>query len=176
MPARFIRSIPHARRIPALSATQSGIDLFSPHLSAQSVDFYLQSLAAVCKSMLKCFSMKPDIHEQESRAYGALKEMFQGGRPLIFVCTPEEGRVRLLLKDLAEKLFTDPAPVWSWSLTAGLQPPDGRPPEMLSPQAVLDFIAAHGARGIFHLKDFHPFMSENAGIRRQLRDIYENCM
>ncbi len=128
------------------------------------------------KSMLKCFSMKPEINEQESRAYGALKEMFQGGRPLMFVCTPEEGRVRLLLTDLAEKLFTDPTPIWSWSLTAGLQSPDGRPPEKLSPQAVLDFIAAHGARGIFHLKDFHPFMRDDAGIRRQLRDIYENCM
>ncbi|MDM7998334.1 MAG: AAA family ATPase [Acidobacteriota bacterium] len=120
--------------------------------------------------------MKPETRNTESRAYSALKEMFQGMRPLIFVCTPEEGRVRQLLKDIAEKLFTESLPVWTWSLTAGLQHPDDSTVEKLSPQAVLNFIAAHPARGIFHLKDFNPFMCEDAGIRRQLRDIYETCM
>ena len=106
----------------------------------------------------------------------ALKEMFQGGRPLIFVCTPEEGRVRMLLQEVADRLFAGQMPVWSWSLTSGLQHPDGRPAEKLSPQAVLEFIAAHKEPGIFQLKDFHQFMCDDPGIRRRLRDLYELCM
>jgi ATP-dependent 26S proteasome regulatory subunit len=113
---------------------------------------------------------------QESRAYRALKEMFQGMRPLIFVHTPEEGRVRMLLRDIAEKLYADRMPLWSWSLTMGLQSPDGQGAEKLSPQAVLEFIAQHKAQGIFQLKDFHQFMSDDAGIRRRLRDLYELCL
>jgi len=113
---------------------------------------------------------------QESRAYASLRELFQGGRPLIFVCTPEEGRVRLLLREASDRLFADQMPVWSWSLTAGLQHADGRPAEILSPEAVLDFIAAHKERGIFQLKDFHPFLSDDPGIRRRLRDLYELCL
>jgi SpoVK/Ycf46/Vps4 family AAA+-type ATPase len=120
--------------------------------------------------------MNPEKSSQESRAYRALKEMFQGGRPLIFVCTPEEGRVRSLLQELGEKLFSSQMPVWSWSLTAGLMSPEGSQVEKLSPSSVLDFIAMHQAHGIFHLKDFHPFMRNDAGIRRQLRDLYASGM
>jgi AAA+ superfamily predicted ATPase len=121
------------------------------------------------------FTMDIQKDFQESRAFSALKEMFQGGRPLIFVCTPEEGRVRMLLREAGDKLFAGQMPVWSWSLTSGLQHPDGRPAEKLSPQAVLEFIAAHESRGIFQLKDFHSFMSDDPGIRRRLRDLYELC-
>lgn len=113
---------------------------------------------------------------QESRAYRALKEMFQAGRPLVFVCTPEEGRVRMLLQGMAERLFSGQMPVWSWSLTSGLQPPDGSAAEKLGPPAVLEFIATHKARGIFHLKDFHPFLYDDPAIRRRLRDLYDLCM
>lgn len=113
----------------------------------------------------------------ESRAYQAIKEVFQGGRPLIFICSPEEGRVRMLLQDAAIRLFPGRMPVWSWSLTQGLLPPDGAVSgEKLRPQAVLDFIAAHREPGIFQLKDFHQFMGEDPGIRRRLRDLYELCL
>jgi AAA+ superfamily predicted ATPase len=114
--------------------------------------------------------------QHESRAYQALKEMFQGGRPLIYVCTPEEGRVRVLLQDMAKKLYSDQMPIWSWSLTIGLIPPDGGAAKKLDAMAILDFIASHPNAGIFQLKDFHQFMSNDAGIRRRLRDLYELCM
>ena len=120
--------------------------------------------------------MNPHNDSQESPAYSALKEMFQGGRPLIFVCTPEEGRVRQLLQEVADTLFAGQMPVWSWSLTSGLRHPDGRPAEKLSPQAVLEFIAEHRERGIFQLKDFHPFVCDDPAIRRRLRDLYELCL
>jgi ATP-dependent 26S proteasome regulatory subunit len=117
----------------------------------------------------------PNENSVESAAYRALKEVFQGGRPLIFVCTPEERRCRMLLEQIAGRLFSGRMPVWSWSLTAGLLPPDG-PAEKLDPRAVLEFIASHGQPGIFQLKDFHQFMREESGIQRRLRDLYEICM
>jgi len=112
----------------------------------------------------------------ESRAFRALKEMFQGGRPLIFVCTPEEGRVGMLLRDISENLFRNGIPVWSWSLTSGLASSDGRTAQELSPKAVLDFIGSHSQPGIFQLKDFHQFMRDDPQIRRKLRDLYESCL
>jgi SpoVK/Ycf46/Vps4 family AAA+-type ATPase len=126
--------------------------------------------------MVNVFIMKSENKLQESRAYRALKEMFQGARPLVYICTPEEARVRMLLQELGDNLFSGQMPVWSWSLTAGLTSPDGSRVEKLSPSSVLDFIAMHKARGIFHLKDFHPFMRDDAGIRRQLRDLYAQCI
>ncbi len=120
--------------------------------------------------------MKPYEQTNDSRAYRSMEEMFQGGRPLIFVLTAEEARVRTLLEELAAKLFPNRIPVWSWSLTLGLVSPDGNSVEKLSPQAVLDFIASHGKQGIFQLKDFHQFMGEEPQIRRRLRDLYELCL
>ncbi len=112
----------------------------------------------------------------ESGAYRALKEVFQGGRPLIFISTPEEGRVHLLLKQISGQLFSDRIPIWSWSLTLGLLPSGAGSGEKLGPQAVLEFIASHTEPGIFQLKDYHQFMRDDPGIRRRLRDLYELCM
>jgi ATP-dependent 26S proteasome regulatory subunit len=120
--------------------------------------------------------MNSDKIPQESRAYRALKEMFQGGRPLIFVYTSEETRVHMLLQDMVKKMYSDRVPIWSWTLTLGLMPPDGGTAKKLDAMAVLDFIASHPEAGIFQLKDFHQFMGNDAGIRRRLRDLYELCM
>jgi SpoVK/Ycf46/Vps4 family AAA+-type ATPase len=113
---------------------------------------------------------------QESRAYRSLKEMFQAGRPLMFVRTPEEGRVRMLLQDIAERLFAGRMPIWSWSLTHGLLPPEGGAGKKLDAKAILEFIASHRESGIFQLKDYHQFMSDDLEIRRRLRDLYELCI
>ena len=112
----------------------------------------------------------------ESGAYKALKEVFQGARPLIFISTPEEGRVHRLLQQISGQLFSDRIPVWSWSLTLGLLPSGADSGEKLGPQAVLEFIASHTEPGIFQLKDYHQFMRDDPGIRRRLRDLYELCM
>jgi ATP-dependent 26S proteasome regulatory subunit len=120
--------------------------------------------------------MNPEKKSQESRAYRALKEMFQGGRPIIYVCTSEETRVRMLLQDIAQRLFPGRMPVWNWSMIRGLMPPDGGAGKPLDATGILDFIASHQEPGIFQLKDFHQFMGEDMGIRRRLRDLYETCM
>jgi ATP-dependent 26S proteasome regulatory subunit len=112
----------------------------------------------------------------ENKAFLSLKEMFQGGRPIIYIATPEERRVNLLLQEIAKRLFSGRMPLWSWTLTLGLHRPEGGAGEKLGPEAMLDFIAAHRDPGIFQLKDFHEFLSGAPAIRRRMRDLYETCI
>ena len=111
----------------------------------------------------------------ESRAYTALKEVFQAGRPIIFIRTAEEARAHTLLQEIARRLFAGSTAVWSWSLTTGLSHPNNTNREKLGPDAVLDFISSHRQKGIFQLKDFHHFMDDPL-IRRRLRDLYGLCL
>ncbi len=114
----------------------------------------------------------------ESRAFRALKELIQGGRPLIYICSPEETRAHRLLLDAGKRLFPAAVPVWTWSSTGGLRRPDGNSAtdKPLGARPLLDFIAAHDGPAIFQLKDFHQFMTESPEIRRRLRDLYELCL
>ncbi len=114
----------------------------------------------------------------ESRAFSALRELIQGGRPLIYVCTSEELRARDLLRDAARRLFPSQVPFWSWTSTRGLAGQDqnaaaGKP---LDAGAVIDFIVTHKGPAIFQLCDFHEAFEGAAGIRRKLRDLYELCL
>src|SRR5512136_1260600 len=98
--------------------------------------------------------------QASSRAFASLTELIQGGRPLIYIQSPEESRIRQLLNLAAEKLFPNPIPVWTWSLTSGLCPPTPAhgEPSPLSPRSLLDFIARHESPALFQLKDFHEFI------------------
>lgn len=118
------------------------------------------------------------IEEHQGRAFDSLKSLLSSGRPLIYVCSPEEGRIRSLLLQAARQLFRSESPLWTWSLTEGLLPSDGKrtPSQPSSARAVLDFIATHEKPGIFHLKDFHPFLQDSPEIRRRLRDLYDICL
>jgi SpoVK/Ycf46/Vps4 family AAA+-type ATPase len=114
---------------------------------------------------------------RESRAFSALKELFQGARPLIYICSPEEGRTHDLLREAAQSLFPREIPLWTWSSTKKLCPPDGgqSPTDAATPAGILEFIATHEKAGIFQLKDFHQYM-DDADILRRLRDLYETCL
>jgi len=115
--------------------------------------------------------------ENESRAFSSLKELIQGGRPLIYIRSPEEGRVHQLLLEAAQQLFRTEVPVWTWSSTDGLRRPDGSEgaPKLLGAREVLDVIIAHEGPAIFQLKDFHEFL-DDAAVRRRLRDLYERSL
>ena len=77
----------------------------------------------------------------------------------------------------AHSFAAEPVPLWTWSLTEGLQRDGGAAESSaLSPRLALDFIAAHQTPGIFHLKDFHEPLRESPEIRRRLRDVYETCL
>lgn len=124
-----------------------------------------------------------------SRAATALLEIFESGRPLVYVRSAEEGRVADLLRNAGRQLrASKPLPVWTWSLTEGLSSDERRAQtgghdldnaaeaRAQDPREVLDFIAKHSDPAIFHLKDFHEPMRDSAGVRRRLRDLYQICL
>ena len=115
-----------------------------------------------------------------TRAATTLLEIFQSGRPLVYVRSTEEGRVADLLREAGRQFRpSTPLPVWTWSLTEGLSREDGKAEaraQVLDPREVLDFIAAHNEPAIFHLKDFHEALRDSAGVRRRLRDLYRICL
>ena len=124
-----------------------------------------------------------------SRAATTLLEIFESGRPLVYVRSAEEGRVADLLRNAGRQLrASKPLPVWTWSLTEGLSSDEreaqtgghdsGNAAEARAhdPREVLDFIATHSDPAIFHLKDFHEPMRDSAGVRRRLRDLYQICL
>jgi hypothetical protein len=113
----------------------------------------------------------------ESRAARILREVFESGRPLTYLLTPEEQRASDVLREAALHLSAaHPPPVWTWSLTRGLYR-DGAHAEAGThdPYQALEFIAAHKEAAIFHLKDFHEPLRESASIRRRFRDLYDSC-
>ncbi len=114
---------------------------------------------------------------KESRSLKILREIFDSGRPLAYVMSPEEQRIGQLLLDAAQLYFKTPPPVWTWSMTEGLRCEDGTvaPDATREARGALDFIIAQDGPGLFHLKDFHEPMRESAEVRRRLRDLVEEC-
>lgn len=112
----------------------------------------------------------------ESRAAKMIREVFESGRPLTYIRTAEEQRVGRILGEVGLRLpGPAPVPVWTWSLTEGMQ----RGGEAAwagteAPRAALDFIVAHEGAAIFHLKDFHEPLRDSPEIRRRLRDVYQS--
>jgi len=111
----------------------------------------------------------------ESRAFRIFHELVDAGRSLVYVRTAEEGRVAALLREVAAKLFTPPAPFFVWTLTEGLRRDDGTGGKPLGPRAVLDAIAAHDGPAVFLLKDLHDALRDEPEVRRRLRDLYPLC-
>lgn len=111
------------------------------------------------------------------RALKSIRELVEAGRPLVYVLSPEEGRVEELLRDAATQLFPSPVPVFTWTVTEGLRGSDGSAAvkDSEDPRVALDFIASHDGGALFHLQDFHESMRASAEIRRRLRDLYTQC-
>jgi len=112
----------------------------------------------------------------ESRAARTLREIFESGRPLLYIRSAEEDRVGRVLRDVGGKLnASTPVPVWTWSLTEGMRRDGGAVEEgTQAARGALDFIAAHQGAAIFQLKDFHDPLRESPEVRRRLRDVYES--
>jgi hypothetical protein len=115
--------------------------------------------------------------EPESRSLRTLREILESGRPLTYVRSSEEQRIGTLLHEAAQRFFASPIPVWTWSMTEGMQRDDSpaTASDLLDARAALDFIADYDGPAIFHLKDFHEPMRDAPEIRRRLRDLYEAC-
>lgn len=112
-----------------------------------------------------------------SRALAAIQDLINAGRPLVYLLSPEEGRVTDLLRNTARSAFEAPVPLFTWSLTDGMRADDEQPVsgDAKSPRAALDFIASYSGPAVFHLKDFHQPMRASDEIVRRLRDIYSVC-
>jgi hypothetical protein len=114
---------------------------------------------------------------KESRSLAALREIFESGRPLAYIRSPEEHRIGQLLAEAATAFFPSPVPVWTWTLTEGMRSPEAGAADTATadPRAALDFVASYEGPAIFQLKDFHEPLREAPEIRRRLRDLYEAC-
>jgi SpoVK/Ycf46/Vps4 family AAA+-type ATPase len=118
------------------------------------------------------------VRSVESRSVKTIRQVFESGRPLTYICTAEEKRVTRVLREVGLRLLASgPMPVWTWSVTEGMNR-DAQPSATgtRTPRGALDFIVAHKTPAIFQLKDFHEPLRESLQIRRRLRDVYENCL
>ena len=92
---------------------------------------------------------------------------------MAYIRSSEEQRAAALLREVARRLPAPAPQFWQWTLTEGLRHDGIEPiPGTRDPRAALDYIMAHDAPAIFHLKDFHEPLRESAEIRRRLRDVY----
>ena len=111
---------------------------------------------------------------QESRASRTIREIFESGRAIAYIRSSEEQRAAALVHEVAQRLPAPAPQVWQWTLTEGLRRDSEEPiAGTREPRAALDFILAHDAPAIFHLKDFHEPLRDSAEIRRRMRDVYE---
>src|SRR5882762_3697443 len=99
--------------------------------------------------------MEPTPETQESRAAKTIREAFESGRPLTYIRSAEEHRAGRVLREVGRRLGgPKPIPVWTWTLTEGMRRgDDAGEPGTRDPRQALDFIVAHAAAAIFHLKD-----------------------
>jgi SpoVK/Ycf46/Vps4 family AAA+-type ATPase len=112
----------------------------------------------------------------ESRAAHTIRGIFESGRPLAYIRSSEEQRVAAVLRGVGQRLSASgPIPVWTWSLTEGMQRDGEAVSGALDARGALDFIAEHRGAAIFHLKDFHEPLRDSAEVRRRLRDLYLSC-
>src|SRR5437867_10494892 len=90
-----------------------------------------------------------------SRSLVLFRKLIQSGRPLIYLCSPEDARARQVVQEAARMFLPTEAPVWTWSVTSGLLGPEGIPAagEPVGARGVLDFIVEYTGPAIFHLKD-----------------------
>lgn len=88
--------------------------------------------------------------------------------PLIYVVSFEEGRVGKRLKDIADERKKQ---VFNWTITNGLELPDGsRITELKDPIKVLEYILQSDANALFVLHDYHHYLNDPVVVRKQ-RDL-----
>ena len=114
---------------------------------------------------------------KESKAVAALREVIESGRPLTYIRSAEEHRLRTLLHEAAQTFFAEPVPLWTWTMTEGLVSDGGESAGegTRDPRQALDFVAEYDKPAIFQFKDLHEAIRESAEIRRRLRDLYDLC-
>jgi len=106
---------------------------------------------------------------EETRDSGSKIEILIRARyPLIYVVSFEEGRVGKRLKDIADERKKQ---VFNWTITSGLELPDGSfITELKDPIKVLEYINQSEANALFVLHDYHHYLNDPVVVRKQ-RDL-----
>jgi len=106
---------------------------------------------------------------EETRDSGSKIEILIRARyPLIYVVSFEEGRVGKRLKDIADERKKQ---VFNWTITNGLELPDGSfITELKDPIKVLEYINQSEANALFVLHDYHHYLNDPVVVRKQ-RDL-----
>jgi SpoVK/Ycf46/Vps4 family AAA+-type ATPase len=99
---------------------------------------------------------------------GKIEVLIRARYPLIYVVSFEEGRVVKRLKEITE---TRKKQFFSWTITNGLELPDGsRITELKDPIKVLEYILQSDANALFILHDYHHYLNDPVVVRKQ-RDL-----
>ncbi len=112
------------------------------------------------------------------RALEEIRDLVDAGRPVVYVHTPEEGRLALLLGEAAKLLFDSPPPLFTWTATEGLRTADGTNviTAELGARSAIDYVIQHAGPALFHFQDLHRQMQESSEVVRRLRDAYASCV
>ena len=105
-----------------------------------------------------------------------LETLIRARYPLIYIVSPEEGRVQELVRGIAERRQKS---VYEWSCTTGLVPAGtsiqlarSRNASTRDPNAALDQVIEQVEPAIFLFKDLHPFLARgNHTVIRKLKEI-----
>jgi SpoVK/Ycf46/Vps4 family AAA+-type ATPase len=97
-----------------------------------------------------------------------IETLIRARYPLIYIVSFEEGRV---INSVTEISKTRNKQLFQWSITEGLQTPDGSfLSEFKDPVKILEYIMQIDVNGLFILKDYHHYMNDPVVIRK-LRDL-----
>ncbi|HEV8542889.1 MAG TPA: AAA family ATPase, partial [Verrucomicrobiae bacterium] len=106
----------------------------------------------------------------------SLETLIRARYPIIYIVSPEEGRVQQLLGAIAERREKI---LYEWSCTTGMLPSGasiqlqkGRNSPTREPLAALDQVIEQVEPAIFLFKDFHPYLTKgHEAIIRKLKEI-----
>ena len=117
----------------------------------------------IASAPLRSGAQRQDKHDE-------LRLLINSRHPIITIETPEEERAEQLLLEVAAELA---APLYTWSVTAGLAKAHGAPIYNTdSPEQALANIAQLQGDAIFLLKDFARYC-DNDRVCRRLRELAE---
>lgn len=102
----------------------------------------------------------------------AIKIHLSSRCPFVYLVSWEEERILTRLTPALNTLFSR---IYTWTVTEGLAPLNGKPldEKYKGPYETLNFIASNNEKALFLLLDFHPYISE-AKITRKMRDLIHN--
>jgi hypothetical protein len=109
------------------------------------------------------------MHTERITSQRELEDLIKARYPLVYIVSFEEARVEKLIKDLARNREMR---LEIWSVTEGFKTVFGGQGkrDIYDPLKALEYVAAGEDRGLYIMRDFHPFLKEPKVVRK-LRDL-----